>query len=52
MVKCLNKIKNFVIKFFDEDDSIGLRSIEKIKIPKDVSAQKKEKEFSFYDIMK
>lgn len=52
MVKCLNAIKNLVTSVFVQDESIGLKSIEKMKIVQEISLPKKESDFKFSDIMK
>jgi len=52
MVKCLSKIKDFVAGVFTQDESIGLKSIEKIKMVQEVCTPKKEGDFKFSDIMK
>lgn len=52
MVKCLSKIKDFVTSVFIQDENIGLKSIEKMKIVQEVCAPKKDGDFKFSDIMK
>ncbi len=52
MVKCLSKIKDFVTSVFTQDESIGLKSIEKIQIIQEVRAPKKDSDFKLSDIMK
>lgn len=52
MVKCLKNIKSFLVSMFTQDESVGLKSIERIKIVQDVSVPKKNDDFKFSDIMK
>lgn len=52
MVKCINCIKNFVVGMFVQDESVGLKSIEKIKVRQEIIQPKKNDEFKFSDIMK
>ncbi len=52
MVKCLNKIKDFVTSVFVQDENIGLKSIEKLKLTQEIFVPKKEGDFKFSDIMK
>lgn len=52
MVKCLSKIKDFVTSVFTQDESIGLKSIEKMKLVQEVCAPKKDSDYKLSDIMK
>ncbi len=52
MVKCLSKIMELVSGLFVQDESIGLKSIEKIKVTQEICTFKKEADFKFSDIMK
>ena len=52
MVKCLSKIKDFVTSDFTQDESIGLKSIEKMQLIQDVCPPKKDVDFKLSDIMK
>ncbi len=52
MVKCLKSIKNFVVDMFTQDENVGLKSLEKVKITTEFSPVKKNEEFKLSDIMK
>lgn len=52
MVKCLKNIKSFLVSMFTQDESVGLKSIERMKIAQEVSVPKKNDEFKLSDIMK
>ncbi len=52
MVKCLKNIKSFLVSMFTQDESVGLKSIERIKIVQEFSVAKKNEEFKLSDIMK
>ncbi len=52
MTNCLNSIKNFVLSMFTQDESVGLRSLEKTKLVVPAQSRKKDGEFKFSDIMK
>lgn len=50
MVKCVSFVKNFVKSIFVQDESIGLKSIEKIKL--EIPLPKKDYEYKISDIMR
>lgn len=52
MVKCLKNIKSFLVSMFTQDESVGLKSMERVKIVQEFSIPKKRDEFKFSDIMK
>ncbi len=52
MANYLNGIKNFVLSMFTQDESVGLRSLEKMKLVQQVQTPKKDGDFKFSDIMK
>ncbi len=52
MVKCLKSIKNFVIDMFTQDENVGLKSLEKVKISPEFTSVKKNEDYKLSDIMK
>lgn len=52
MVKCLKNIKSFFVSMFTQNESVGLKSMERINDPEEFSVNKKNDEFKFSDIMK
>lgn len=52
MVKYLKCIKNFVIDMFTQDENVGLKSLEKVKIATEFTTVKKNEDFKLSDIMK
>ncbi|MCM1009590.1 MAG: hypothetical protein NC390_01765 [Fusobacterium sp.] len=52
MVKCLKNIKSFLVGMFTQDESVGLKSMERIKVVQEISIPKKNEDFKFSDIMK
>ncbi len=50
MVNYLNTVKNFLTEMFTQNESVGLKGLEKIKVAQDFSGVKNDSELKILNI--